>query len=356
MTYGAKAQSVSVPFDLSRWDTTGAKVTTENYQGKESFVLKSGVIYFKDADFLDGTIEADVSMVQQRQFPGIVFRMQDRQNYEEFYLRAHQSGNPDANQYTPVFNGNAGWQLYYGDKYSYPFNYMFNQWHHIKIVVHGLSAEIYIDDMEKPLINVPELKRDWKAGKIGFSGGAVEAGVHFANLKYTPATGPKPVPATVPVNGSGGLVTQYQVSNGVNGKLFNDKYTITPDIKKALSWNSYPTEASGVINISKYTKLNENSNTVVAKVTIESATEQLKLVQFGFSEYVIVYLNDKALFAGNDKYGSRDYRFLGTIGFFDAVILSLKKGTNELWFVVSENFGGWGVQAKFENMNGITLK
>jgi len=53
---------------------------------------------------------------------------------------------------------------------------------------------------------------------------------------------------------------------------------------------------------------------------------------------------------------SRDYRFLGTIGFFDQLFLPLKKGSNELWFVVSENFGGWGVKAKLENMDKISLR
>ena len=45
---------------------------------------------------------------------------------------------------------------------------------------------------------------------------------------------------------------------------------------------------------------------------------------------------------------SRDYRFLGTIGYFDAVYLQLKKGRNDLWIAVSENFGGWGIKAKLE--------
>jgi hypothetical protein len=95
---------------------------------------------------------------------------------------------------------------------------------------------------------------------------------------------------------------------------------------------------------------------MIAKVTIVSASEQLKELSFGFSDSVTVYLNDKVLYSGNDNFTSRDYRFLGTIGFFDRLFLPLKKGTNELWFVVSENFGGWGVKAKFENMEKISLK
>jgi hypothetical protein len=36
--------------------------------------------------------------------------------------------------------------------------------------------------------------------------------------------------------------------------------------------------------------------------------------------------------------------------------LPLKKGDNELWLAVTENFGGWGVKAAFDDMDGISLK
>ena len=58
---------------------------------------------------------------------------------------------------------------------------------------------------------------------------------------------------------------------------------------------------------------------------------------------------------GNDTFQSRDYRFLGTMGFFDDVYLPLKTGENELWMAISEGFGGWGVQARFKDLDGITL-
>ncbi|MCH8059016.1 MAG: hypothetical protein IIA11_01020 [Proteobacteria bacterium] len=44
---------------------------------------------------------------------------------------------------------------------------------------------------------------------------------------------------------------------------------------------------------------------------------------------------------GNNAYQSRDYRYLGTIGLFDAIMLPLAVGDNELWIAVSEAFGGW---------------
>ena len=63
----------------------------------------------------------------------------------------------------------------------------------------------------------------------------------------------------------------------------------------------------------------------------------------------------RLLYTGNNGYRTRDYRYLGTIGYFDAITLPLQEGENELWFAVSESFGGWGVQAAFEDTDGLTF-
>ena len=97
-------------------------------------------------------------------------------------------------------------------------------------------------------------------------------------------------------------------------------------------------------------------NTIVTRLVIESDKEQVKTLDFGFSDFVLVFCNDKAVYMGKDPFMARDYRFLGTIGYYDRLFLPLKKGTNEVWFAVSENFGGWAIQAKFSDMQGITLK
>ena len=92
--------------------------------------------------------------------------MQDVGNYENFYLRPHQSGNPDANQYTPVFGGVSAWQLYHGDGYAAPMTYPYGAWIPMKIVVSGDRAEIYVDS-DEPVLVVQDLKRDQAAGSIG---------------------------------------------------------------------------------------------------------------------------------------------------------------------------------------------
>jgi hypothetical protein len=58
----------------------------------------------------------------------------------------------------------------------------------------------------------------------------------------------------------------------------------------------------------------------------------------------------------DDNYQSRDYRFLGSIGYFDTLYLPLTQGANELLLAVSEDQGGWGVQAKLESLAGVTVE
>ena len=353
-SWHAHGQSVGVPFTSDRWNMKDAQASVETYSGKECLLLKSGTVYLNDLQLQDGVIEADLSFPKQRGFPGFMFRMQNMENGEHFYVRPHQSGNPDATQYTPVFNNNDGWQLYHGEGYSKAYTFRFDQWHHVKIDVHGRQAEIYLDDMQTPLTKVTELKRDPKAGTIAVHSGGLPT--RFANVQYTIKTPIIQAAIPVPANGTDGLITQWQISNQVNNKLFEHIKQLTPEIKSKLTFTTQTSEPSGLINLDKFTQPKDSNKLMVAKVTLASETEQVKAIAFGFSDFVTVYLNDKALYAGRDAFMSRDYRFLGTIGYFDTVYLPLKKGKNELWFVLSENFGGWGVKAKLEDMEKIALR
>ena len=122
------AQTIKVPTTLDSWDTIGGKPIPETYLGKECFLIQKGAIIARGANLRDGIIEADINFPQQRGFPGIIFRIENDINMENFYVRPHQSGNPDATQYTPIFNDYAGWQLYHGEGYSRAFNFKFDQW------------------------------------------------------------------------------------------------------------------------------------------------------------------------------------------------------------------------------------
>lgn len=83
---------------------------------------------------------------------------------------------------------------------------------------------------------------------------------------------------------------------------------------------------------------------------------QIKQLNFGFSDEVTVFVNNKKVYSGQNKFKSRDYSYLRTIGFFDAIYLDLKKGKKEIVFAVSENMGGWGLKAKLGNLENFILE
>ena len=345
-------QAITVPFSSSAWNTENAEFMQTTFQGKKGILLNRGVLYLEEVEFLNGVIEVDINFSDRRNFPGVRFRMEDLQNFENFYIRPHQSGNPDANQYNPVFNGTAGWQLYHGKNWSTPIAYTFGQWHHIKIVVSGYVADIYFDDMVKPLLSV-DLLRDPASGSIGIS--TAIAPVFFANFKYTLENGEISYDKHKS-NISPSTVTTWEVSQVLSDSSWLDQYTLNKNFKKSLNWQTHQSEFTGLINLARYGKRSPGRNTIIAKLEIDSRQQQLKKLDFGFSDHVRVYLNDQAIYEGEDRFRSRDYRFLGTMGFFDTLILPLNKGKNELLFVVTENFGGWAVQAKFDTMEDISLK
>lgn len=341
-----------IPFDSEQWKFSNNDHKFVNYLGKESVLLTKSSAVLSGVNFENGVIEYDMAFPQGRAFIGLQFRMENEKNFEEFYVRPHQSGNPDANQYTPVFNGNAAWQLYYGEGYAAPVKYEFNNWIHFKLVIRGQFMEVYIGDMEMPVL-FAELKRKSMRGNIGISN-AINSS-YFANVSIqhndSPVLKGKPAAAKKIESGT---VEQWSISQSFNlEKLLNvfdlKNFGLKP------KYSPYKVEPTGTVNISMAAEVNENGNTVLAKVVIESDRDQIKRLTFGFSDRVIVFVNGKAIFYGDDGFTSRDYRFLGTIGYFDAVFADLKNGQNEIIFAVSESFGGWGLKAKFEDPTGLKM-
>ena len=80
-----------------------------------------------------------------------------------------------------------------------------------------------------------------------------------------------------------------------------------------------------------------------------------RILKIGYSDSARVFVNGELRYAGDNTYQSRDYRYLGTIGLFDSVVLPLSAGENEILIAVTEAFGGWGVMTEFESLEGITV-
>ncbi len=343
LTPASASQADTVPFDSDRWVIDAAEHRVTEHLGRPSLYLKGGVAWIADAELTDGVLEFDVAFTGERGFMGGFWRMQDRGNYEDFYLRPHQSGKPDANQYTPVFHGLSAWQLYHGEGHGTAVSYPTNAWIHVKIVFSGSRGEVFVDS-EEPVLAIHEMKHEVRAGKVGLSASNF-APAHFSRFSFqklaSPALASPPPPAAV---APAGTVRTWSVSNGFAETSLDGK-TVLGEPDKTLTWKTLSAERSGITNLARVATLSPETNTVFARVVVDAEREEVRRVRFGYSDRVKVYLNDRLIYGGNNGYRSRDFRYLGTIGLFDELYLPLQKGRNELWFAVSENFGGWGIQA-----------
>lgn len=331
----------SIPFDDERWQIEAQEHEVVEHLGQTALRIKGGGALLSDVDIKNGLIEFDVAITPERGFAGAMFRHQDSGDYENFYLRPHQSGNPDANQYQPVINGNSSWQLYHGTGYGAPVEYRYDEWMTVRILYAEGEALVYIDS-DEPAFRVTDLKRDVASGAIGVSSSNFSA-VHFANFRYTKIANQYALPP-VPSEASelAGRITEWQVSDRFTEDLLAGA-ELGRDVQSERSWTTLASEETGITNLSAAINTGSEGNTVFARHVIDGKRGEQKLFTFGYSDKARVYLNGILIYSGDNTYLTRDYRYLGTIGLFDSVVLPLKKGDNELLIAVSESFGGWGI-------------
>lgn len=341
------ARAEKIPFTSDRWVYDGARHAIESHLGRECLLLEGGIAWIRDIDFTDGTIEFNICVEPQRAFAGAVFRMQDETSYEDFYIRPHQSGNPDATQYTPVFHGLAGWQLYHGPGFNGQITCRFDEWVPAKIVVAGDQAEVYYDTAERPILFMHDLKCDQIHGRIGLKVEGRNGPARFADFEVEVGS-PPPLrgrPQATP-NEEAGTLGVYAVSNSFDFRTLEKQTRLDAAAKAAYTWDTLTCEQDGLANVARLHGLAFGKNTVFLRTAITSPDERIVELDVGFSDVVRIYLNDELIYQGNDIYRSRDYRFLGSVGYFDRLGLHLHPGPNELWIAVGERFGGWGVRAR----------
>ena len=345
-----------VPFNDERWQIEAEESEQLQHLGQDALRIKGGSALLADTVIKNGIVEFDIATDGARGFAGLMFRVQDKNNYEHFYIRPHQSGQPDANQYTPVFNGVSAWQLYHGPAYAVPSTYKTDEWMHVKIVFADSRADVYIDS-DEPVLRVNSLKRDVGEGSVGVNS-ANFAPTYFANFQVSTLANAYVLPAhavevqVVPA----GRIKVWSVSGPFSDDELGDTSTISSAFRDAQTWTDVLAEASGITNLASVPMEVVGNNTRFARVTIESDRQQLQRLRIGYSDSAKVFVNGELQYAGDNTYQSRDYRYLGTIGLFDTVVLPLKKGSNEILIAVTEAFGGWGVMAELDGLEGIAIR
>ena len=356
LTFSTVTNAEQYSFDSDSWEIEAEEAAIVDYLGQRALKIQGGAATLKDVQLANGIVEFDIAVSPRRGFAGSSFRIQDTQNFEHFYIRPHQSGNPDANQYNPVFNGLSSWQLYHGAGYGVPVEYKYDEWMHVKIVYSAQRAEIYIDS-DTPSLFVKELKRSFASGGVGVDASNF-APAHFANFELSPL--PDDYVFTETGKESTDVlketVSSWLVSDVFDGDSLANVHQLDELFKDARQWTPLDAEPGGITNLARIQGLAPDKDTAFARLVITSDKKQLKGLSLGYSDVVAVYANGTLLYSGNNRYMSRDYRYLGTIGLFDTVNLPLEAGRNEIWIAVTESFGGWGIKAQFDDLDGIVVE
>lgn len=352
------AQTLSLPPDSPRLELQGAAKQTD-YLGRKALWLQGAAALVKDLEFQDGTIDLDLGGPGLRGFYGIHFRIGEDGNREYVYLRPHKSGLDDAQQYTPIFKGSAPWQIYNGPGFTAAVDIPKNQWFHVRLVVTGAQAKLYVVDMSKPSLVMNDLKSGNRKGAIAFGGPA-----YFSNIEIRqtpPAAFERHEPPMLPK-----IIEKWQLSPAFDALARNLENPLSTAELKEMKWDDVSAESPGFVVINRYRddpqvnptfaddfskrlEPQKGMKVVYAHTTIVAEKNEIRKLEIGYSDDVVVFLNGHAFYRGRSAQRFRDPGFLGIVNpENDTVFLDLKKGSNDLVLAVSEITGGWGFICRLE--------
>ncbi len=339
-------KSTSIAMLKNHWDTSHAALATfEEFEGKNTILL-NGKATVKGHSLANGIIEVDVYANTARSFAGIIFRKQNG-NMEEVYMRLHKSRQVDAVQYTPTFNNESNWQLY--KEYQANVTFKTEGWNKLKIVINNTNADVYVNNTK--VLTIDNLRVEQQSGDFGLF---ALFNNRFANFKFTPleANSKQSSKNTIPKTAAPGVITKWHISQA---KLFSEEVITNIDFSKE-TYTIVKTETSGLLPISKYLKKpssggferNKEAFTI-ATTSITSKADETKLFSFDYSDNILVYLNGKLIYRGNNTFRSKGPQYQGHLNInANKLYLNLTKGKNTIHCIVVDKANGWGLMGKIE--------
>lgn len=345
----------------------------ENWTGKATFpeagIMKidtsSGLVVLKNHLFKDGIITYDLKPLVPEFAYSVYFRRKDDKEQEIVYFRGGRINQKYANdgiQYAPYIDGVNMWDIY--DEYQAPAQLKLNEWNRVKLVISGKRLQVFLNHSPNPVLDIPQLEGRTIEGAVAFEGHSMLSNVTLFPGK-TEGLGPEALPD----------ITDHDPKYIRNWKATLPESLplgVEPVSSRLPSSSQFTetlsAERRGLINLTRKFGANFGINSegkfaadrkIVWLKTGIVTKEALKTVlQLGFSDEIWVFLNGRLVLADKNHYWEditmRKYPN-GRISVWNSrAPLQLKAGANELLIGVANDFYGWGLIAKFENMEGIT--
>ena len=359
LPYLLSSQTSQIEMSGTNWvhqDGGAEFVTFKNAQAMH--ITSGGEAHLQNVQFSTGIIEFDYH-VSERGFCGLYFRRQEGQNrtpdfYSEFfYLRAFKLDSefiPGVVQYAPIIRGTNLWDLLHD--YESSGLIKSDAWNHVKLVISEKQLQCYLNG--QMVLWIPELLGDYESGSI-----SIEGQGYYANVEITHGETEE-----LPRTKGADLIThdvrylkdwkyspQYSLPKASN--ISRDVY---PD--SSAVWKNISSGRSGLLNLTKEiaSPFTEQERKVVwLRTTIESEFNQNKLLNLGFSDDIWVFVNEALVYIDMNTYNSPIAKEPnGRLHIENAsTTLPLREGSNELLIAVANDFFGWGLVARLENMRGV---
>jgi hypothetical protein len=301
--------------NLNKLEIHAAKAEVVNWQGREALRLEDGLALIPEGRLKDASLEVLIG-TDGPAYPGVAFRVIDILNYELAYAVPHVSGQWDALQYDPIFHGSNTWQIYHGSGYQGKAQVPTGRWFHLEVDYYEQIAMISVDG-GLPLV-VERLAHATTPGRFGVW---TYRPAYFCDMRISSCEISE-APATEATG----------IAEGVVESWFVDDYGVVV------------CEPNGVINLNRYFPAAMKVARLIRRFEISEEGEFT--FEFGFSDVLILELNDEMIFKGENTFTgfadrvARGYAALGT----ETVRQVLAPGSYHLVaeLEVSEEFG-WGL-------------
>jgi hypothetical protein len=197
--------------DTSAISVVGGKAESVEYLGRKAICLTTQAnsdvfAYVNGTSIQDGVIEVDIAVkittppgVRMPGFTGLAFRARtDGSHYDMFYLRPRnaQSDDQAMRNHTVQYVAKPGYD-WYPLRRQWPWVYESwadikpETWTHVKIEIHGRTAQLYLNGSATPNLVVSGLKGEDLQGGVGLWGDPGEES-YFSNLHIV-SSNPLPI-------------------------------------------------------------------------------------------------------------------------------------------------------------------
>lgn len=368
-SYRPSSGSYSIRFESGNFDTSKRKAEFITYKGLKAMKIlpyperQTRPVTLKGFNFSNGTIEFDAAII-----PGdyenelaINFHQKDIYIFETLYLRTQKDESvqrDNAIQYTPVISSVNLWDVMTPFRgYAKIFN---DSWNHFKLVISDSQMVVYINRPSKPTLVVSRLEGNYKEGSLSFDGEAI-----FANLVISPGKteGLPAYPGFDLTDNDPNYIRNWWISNPLILQKGSEIQESDPPAD-TVSWMPIESERRGLINIyrkfhsTELTSYPKQNRFVWLKTNINSTIKQTLKLDLGYSKEVFLFINKRLLYTGQNEAGKLYAKVPGgRIAVTNSTVeIPLEAGSNELLIAISSPLYGWGIMARVQNLNGLSIQ